>query len=89
VLHVLMRSPYTLDINNIFKMLEIEDDFVAIQDGVLIAIKNRFVIKKRNLYVLKDDLKSRSIININSNFRILSYVNFVKLTIKHKSQINW
>jgi len=76
-------------------MLKKQDDFLALQDGVLIALTNNFfldsiIFSSANLYLIKDDVYARGIINnISSDFTLISYFHFVSLTLKNKTQMTW
>ncbi|WP_343154740.1 sulfurtransferase complex subunit TusB [Buchnera aphidicola (Pseudoregma panicola)] len=95
MLHVLTSSPFYIDINVLLGLISEKDDFIAIQDGVIISIKNNIFLKKivnlsKNLYVLKEDLEARGILKfVSKNFSIVNYFHFVDLTVKNKSQIKW
>lgn len=96
MLHVLMNSPFkNSNINSFFKMVDFFDDFLAIQDGVIISLKNNYFIElikslTKNLYVLEEDLLARGFKkNISNFFFVINYEQFVFLTIKNKKQISW
>lgn len=78
-----------------FKYAKKKDDFLALQDGVLIALVDSVFLKSINfssvnLYVIKEDVYARGIHkNISNNFILISYIHFVSLTIKNKKQMNW
>ncbi|WP_343189415.1 sulfurtransferase complex subunit TusB [Buchnera aphidicola] len=96
MLHILMNSPFkNNNINRFSKMIDFFDDFLAIQDGVIISLKNNYFIKlikslTKNLYVLEEDLLARGFRkNISSIFFVINYEQFVFLTVKNKKQISW
>lgn len=95
MLHTLMKSPFEANISLIVSMLKKSDDFLALQDGVLIAlIDNIFlesmILSPARLYILKEDVYARGIHkNISKKFVLISYIHFVSLTIKHKKQMTW
>ncbi|QIE02206.1 sulfurtransferase complex subunit TusB [Buchnera aphidicola] len=95
MLHTLMKSPFETNINLIISMLKKSDDFLGLQDGVLIGLKNNIFLKQLiqssvRLYLIKDDVYARGIQkNISSKFNLISYVYFVSLTLKHQKQMNW
>ncbi|WP_343183999.1 sulfurtransferase complex subunit TusB [Buchnera aphidicola (Ceratovacuna keduensis)] len=95
MLHVLINSPFYIDSNIFFGLIRKRDDIIAIQDGVIISVKNNIFLKKiinlsKNLYVLEEDLEARGILKyVSKNFSIVNYFDFVDLTVKNKSQIKW
>lgn len=95
MLHTLIKSPFLSNINLLTSMLKASDDFLALQDGVLIAlIDNVFlqsiVVSSAKLYLLKEDVYARGIHeNISNKFVLISYIHFVSLTLKHKQQMTW
>ncbi|QCI18481.1 sulfurtransferase complex subunit TusB [Buchnera aphidicola (Aphis nasturtii)] len=95
MLHTLIQSPYKTNIPLLTSILKKQDDFLALQDGVLIALKNSvfvdsIVFTSANLYLIKEDVNARGIINnISSDFILISYIHFVSLTLKNKTQMAW
>ncbi|ALD15454.1 sulfur transfer complex subunit TusB [Buchnera aphidicola (Aphis glycines)] len=95
MLHTLIHSPYKTNIPLLISMLNKKDDFLALQDGVLIALTNSvfldsIIFSSANLYLIQEDVYARGIIkNISSDFMLISYINFVSLTLKNKTQMVW
>lgn len=95
MLHVLMKSPFETNFSLIMNMLKETDDFLALQDGVLIALIDNVFLKKlicssAKLYIIREDVYARGINkNISEKFTLISYIHFVSLTIKHKTQMTW
>ncbi|WP_343154191.1 sulfurtransferase complex subunit TusB [Buchnera aphidicola] len=95
MLHTLMQSPYKTNISLLISVLKKKDDFLALQDGVLIALTNNIFLESimftsANLYLIKEDVYARGIINnISSDFMLISYMHFVSLTLKNKIQMTW
>ncbi|WP_343188177.1 sulfurtransferase complex subunit TusB [Buchnera aphidicola (Ceratoglyphina bambusae)] len=95
MLHILMNSPFFIDSKMLFNFIKKKDYFIAIQDGVIISIKNNIFLNKivncsKNLYVLEEDLIARGLIlKTSKNFSLINYSDFVDLTIKNKTQIKW
>ncbi|WP_284443155.1 sulfurtransferase complex subunit TusB [Buchnera aphidicola] len=95
MLHTLMKSPFETNISLIINMLKKSDDFLALQDGVLIGLKNNIFLKSIimssvKLYLIREDVYARGINkNISSKFILISYMHFVSLTVKHKKQMTW
>jgi len=90
-----MKSPFEANISLLISMLKTSDDFLALQDGVLIALKDNIFLKKIimssvKLYLIKEDVYARGLHqNISSKFVLISYIHFVSLTLKHKKQMTW
>ncbi len=95
MLHTLMKSPFETNISLVISMLKKSDDFLALQDGVLIALTGNIFLKSiimssAKLYIIKEDVYARGIHkNISSSFVLISYIHFVSLTLKHKKQMTW
>ncbi|CAL4325358.1 Protein TusB [Buchnera aphidicola (Eriosoma grossulariae)] len=95
MLHILINSPCYCNLELLSSMLEHQDDLIALQDGVLIAIEHNIFLKKINLnsvmlYVLKEDIIARGLsVYISSQFSIIDYNYFVNLTVKNHKQITW
>jgi len=90
-----MKSPFETNISFLISMLKKSDDFLALQDGVLIALADNIFLKSIvlspvKLYLIKEDVYARGIHkNISSEFVLISYIHFVSLTLKHKKQMTW
>ncbi|WP_343152664.1 sulfurtransferase complex subunit TusB [Buchnera aphidicola] len=95
MLHTLMQSPFKTDMTSLLHFLKPVDDFLALQDGVLVSLKKNFFLKlllasNANLYVLDADLKARGLINkVSSSFLKVTYKDFIYLTKINKIQMNW
>ncbi|QFQ32682.1 sulfurtransferase complex subunit TusB [Buchnera aphidicola (Aphis fabae)] len=95
MLHTLIQSPYKTNMPLLISILKKKDDFLALQDGVLIALTNSFfldsiVLSSANLYLIKEDVHARGIINnISSDFILINYIHFVSLTLTNKTQMTW
>ncbi|QCI26931.1 sulfurtransferase complex subunit TusB [Buchnera aphidicola (Thelaxes californica)] len=95
MLHILMSSPFKTNIDYIVKFLNDFDDFLALQNGVLIALKNNvflrhFKKKKVTLFVLQEDIIARGLeYQVSKIFHIINYTQFVTLTVKNKHQMKW
>lgn len=95
MLHTLMKSPFETNFSFFISMLKSSDDFLALQDGVLIALKNNIFLKSivlssAKLYIIKEDVYARGIHkHISTEFVPISYIHFVSLTLKHKKQMTW
>ncbi|CAL4325429.1 sulfurtransferase complex subunit TusB [Buchnera aphidicola] len=95
MLHTLIQSPFKTNVSLLLDMLESQDDFLALQDGVLIALTDNIFLKRIissdcALYVIKEDVYARGLYNhISSHFRLIDYIYFVSLTVKNKQQMTW
>ncbi|QCI19529.1 sulfurtransferase complex subunit TusB [Buchnera aphidicola (Anoecia oenotherae)] len=93
MLHTLMKSPYFIDLDTMFLMVDLNDDIIMLQDGVIFAVDENFVLTYKSyiniIYILKEDLEARGLKNINSSFKVINYIQFVQLTFKHTTQMNW
>ncbi|MBT0727292.1 sulfurtransferase complex subunit TusB [Rosenbergiella australiborealis] len=91
-----MSSPATIDMTYLETFIGERDDVLLLQDAVYGAIKNNhyffsFLEKKRTgLYLLKEDAQARGITTlIDEMFEMVSYDQFVELTVKQSKQITW
>ena len=95
MLHTLRTSPWHADISGITRLMDDGDDLLLIADGVLAAVENgRFLEMLRaapiSIYVLNEDVQARGLCaQISSDVIMVSYTDFVRLTVKHASQIAW
>ncbi|CAL4324041.1 sulfurtransferase complex subunit TusB [Buchnera aphidicola] len=95
MLHILFHSPFKIDVQTMRLMLFPNDTLIALQDGVLIALKNVEILEKNiqnscKLYLLKEDVLARGLLNnISSNFICINYTQFIVLTQKYSKYINW
>lgn len=95
MLHTLRHSPWQCDFATLISSLQEGDDVLLIQDGVIAALEgSRFLEMLRNapisVSVLKDDVKARGLCaQISNNVVRVSYTDFVRMTVKHQSQMAW
>lgn len=95
MLHILLRSPFSISISSLLSLSDKKDDLIGIQDGVFLGMISHSIFKKISssfnfLYLLKEDLYARGLKNyIFSFFKIINYVDFVRLTISHSKNITW
>ncbi|AVY97354.1 sulfurtransferase complex subunit TusB [Lelliottia sp. WB101] len=95
MLHTLSHSPWQCDIDGLLRMLADGDDLLLIQDGVLAAIEgSRFVEMLNNAPItvsaLKEDIDARGLTaQISSKIDVVSYTDFVNLSLKHTTQMSW
>ena len=81
MLHTLHRSPWLTDFAALLRLLSEGDELLLLQDGVTAAVDgNRYLESLRNapikVYALNDII-------------LIDYTDFVRLTVKHSSQMAW
>ncbi|ATG02762.1 MULTISPECIES: sulfurtransferase complex subunit TusB [Lelliottia] len=95
MLHTLRHSPWQADIEGLLRMLGDGDELLLIQDGVFAAIDGgRFIEILNNapikVLALKDDIDARGLVGqISTKIDVVGYTDFVKLAIKHSTQMSW
>ncbi|MEG5550830.1 sulfurtransferase complex subunit TusB [Enterobacter wuhouensis] len=95
MLHTLSRSPWQCDIDALMRMLREGDALLLMQDGVLAALEGSRFVEILNsapisVSALKDDLDARGLSGqISAKIDVIGYTEFVNLTVKHASQMNW
>lgn len=95
MLHTLSHSPWQCDIDGLLRMLADGDDLLLIQDGVLAAIEgSRFVEMLNNAPItvsaLKEDIDARGLdAQISAKIDVVSYTDFVNLSVKNTTQMSW
>ncbi|PWC09345.1 sulfurtransferase complex subunit TusB [Brenneria corticis] len=95
MLHTLSHSPYHCDIDALLRCLGPGDALVLLQDGVIAALANsetasRLLRASIPLYVLQNDADARGVAaQISNNFSLISYTQFVQLTVQYPQQLAW
>lgn len=95
MLHILSISPWHTDMNALMRVLKEGDDLLLRADGVVAAIEgSRFLDILRSapisLHVLQEDVEARGLCGQISNSVVrVSYTDFVRLAVKHASQMAW
>ncbi|XVB27430.1 sulfurtransferase complex subunit TusB [Citrobacter koseri] len=95
MLHTLSVSPWHADIAAMLRLMEHGDDLVLLSDGVTAAIADgRFLEILQSapitLYVLQDDVDARGLAGqISDSVVRVDYTDFVRLAVKHPSQMAW
>ncbi|WP_312981844.1 sulfurtransferase complex subunit TusB [Atlantibacter sp.] len=95
MLHTLTRSPWQMDFNHFLRMLASGDDVLLIQDGVAAGIAGSSFLELLqhapiSLHALENDILARGLSGqISTDIGRVSYNDFVRLAIKHPSQMNW
>lgn len=95
MLHTLHRSAWQSDFSSLLRLLEEGDALLLLQDGVTAAIEgSRFLESLQNtpitVYALKEDIEARGLGGqISDSVVRVDYTDFVRLTVKHASQMAW
>jgi len=95
MLHMLSTSPWHADIPSMLRLMNEGDDLLLMADGVLAAVENSHFVEilRRapiSVYVLKEDTQARGLCaQISSDAIMVSYTDFVRLTVKHSAQVAW
>lgn len=101
MLYTISTSPYYSDLNSLISLLTEQDEVLLLQDGVLMGHKissgnkdNDYLVQLKNkgipVFALQDDIEARGLMPyISSYVRQISYVDFVKLTVKHPQYFAW
>ncbi|MBK4764816.1 MAG: sulfurtransferase complex subunit TusB [Pantoea sp. Brub] len=97
MLHTIMNSPTYSDFISLLSIIDITDEILLLQDGVITAIDGNLMLKKIlninfsiNIWVLEEDLIARGLIKqLSDKIMITDYIGFVNLTLKHQQQMVW
>lgn len=95
MLHTLSHSPWQCDITSLARNLCAGDDLLLMQDGVVAGIEGNDFLdvlsqKAVSLYALREDVLARGIAaRISTRITSIDYNDFVRLVIKHPSQMAW
>ncbi|EFM2063323.1 sulfurtransferase complex subunit TusB [Escherichia coli] len=95
MLHTLHRSPWLTDFPALLRLLSEGDELLLLQDGVIAAVGGNCHLESLlnapiKVYALNEDLIARGLIGQISNSVIrIDYTDFVRLTVKHTSQLAW
>lgn len=95
MLHILSRSPFTIDINALLRCMRAEDELLLVQDGVIAAVEGSRQLEMLraapiSISALREDLEARGLIaQISTEIDTVSYNDFVRLTVKHEQQMTW
>ncbi|ALB64338.1 tRNA 5-methylaminomethyl-2-thiouridine synthase TusB [Cronobacter condimenti 1330] len=95
MLYTLSHSPWQCDINALLRLVRSGDDLLLMQDGILAALNDsRFaaalLATPARVFALQNDVEARGVsAQISGNIEMISYNDFVKLTVKHASQMAW
>ncbi|WMY96029.1 MAG: sulfurtransferase complex subunit TusB [Arsenophonus sp.] len=101
MLYGISTSPYYTDINSLISLVMKEDEVLLMQDGVLMGHKtfltnndNDYLMQFKNkgihVFALQDDVEARGLLPyISSYVYQISFIDFVKLTVKHTQYFSW
>ncbi|WMY96662.1 MAG: sulfurtransferase complex subunit TusB [Arsenophonus sp.] len=101
MLYGISTSPYYTDINSLISLVMKEDEVLLMQDGVLMGHKtfstnndNYYLMQFKNkgihVFALQDDVEARGLTPYISSYVCqISFIDFVKLTIKHTQYFSW
>lgn len=95
MLHTLTRSPWQMDFSGFLRMLAPGDDVLLMQDGVIAGIAGSSFVELLqqapvSVHVLNNDIVARGLSGqISTVIARVSYNYFVRLAIKHPSQMSW
>ncbi|NCI01399.1 sulfurtransferase complex subunit TusB [Cronobacter malonaticus] len=95
MLYTLSHSPWQVDIHALLRLVRPGDDILLMQDGVVAAVKDNghlatLLASPARVVALQNDVKARGLTaQISSSIDTISYTEFVKLTVKHASQMAW
>lgn len=95
MLYTYSVSIYQSDLEAFLSLLTKQDDVLLIQDGVLAVIEENPLLKyclqqQISIYALIDDVLARGLKDQASHhIKLISYSDFVDLTVKHPQQIHW
>lgn len=95
MLHTLSTSPWHADIQGLLRLVKEGDDLLLLSDGVVAAIEGgRFLdilhSAPISLHVLYEDVEARGLCGqISTSVVRVDYTDFVRLAVKHASQMTW
>lgn len=95
MLHTLHRSAWHTDISTLQRLFQDGDELLLLQDGVTAAVEgSRFLETLRRapitVYALNEDIEARGLSGqISDSVVRVDYTDFVRLAVKHASQLAW
>lgn len=95
MLHTLTQSPWQMDFSAFMRTLSAGDDVLLIQDGVVAGVIGSAFLELLqqapiSVHALNEDILARGLSGqISTAIDRVSYNDFVRLAIKHPSQMNW
>jgi tRNA 2-thiouridine synthesizing protein B len=93
ILHKISSSPFShLALQHCLQRIYDTDGLLLTQDAVYAVMHQTLHAKLAELhavYVLKDDLEARGVKLENNNIQIITYAEFVELSLKYDNVISW
>jgi tRNA 2-thiouridine synthesizing protein B len=93
ILHKISSSPFShLALQHCLQRIYNTDGLLLTQDAVYAVMHQTLHAKLAELhavYVLKDDLEARGVRLENNNIQIITYAEFVELSLKYDNVISW
>jgi tRNA 2-thiouridine synthesizing protein B len=93
ILHKVSSSPFShLALQHCLQRIHNTDGLLLTQDAVYAVMQPSLGVKFTELhgvYVLKDDVEARGLQLENSSIQIITYAEFVELSLKYDKIISW
>jgi len=95
MLHTLRHSPWQCDMAALMRTLQEGDDLLLLSDGVTAAVVggrylDLLLAAPITVHALQEDVDARGLSGqISNRIVLVSYTDFVSLTVKHAAQIAW
>ncbi|GAL59285.1 protein TusB [Pseudescherichia vulneris NBRC 102420] len=95
MLHTLRHSPWQCDMAALMRTLQEGDDLLLLSDGVTAAVVgghylDLLLAAPITVHALQEDVDARALSGqISNRIVLVSYTDFVSLTVKHAAQIAW
>ncbi|WP_232037571.1 sulfurtransferase complex subunit TusB [Candidatus Erwinia haradaeae] len=92
---MITHSPFQCDFRAILRLISPGDDVLLLGDGVIMGIESGITFpalcnSTQHVYILKVDLIARGLlIYISPQATVITYNEFINLTIEHPQQISW
>ena len=93
ILHKISSSPFShLALQHCLRRIHSTDGLLLTQDAVYAVMHQTLHAKLAELhsvYVLKDDAEARGVKLENNNIQIITYAEFVELSLKYDNVMSW
>lgn len=93
ILHKVSSSPFShLALQHCLQRIHNTDGLLLTQDAVYATMHQTLQAKLAEhhcVYVLKDDIEARGVKLENNHIQIITYAEFVELTLKYDKVISW
>lgn len=95
MLHTLRHSPWQCDMATLMRTVQEGDDLLLLSDGVTAAVVGSHYLDLLlaapiTVHALQEDVDARGLSGqISNRIVLVSYTDFVSLTVKHTTQIAW